>query len=133
LDSIDTSAVPGEPSEIKVTVTVPDASDVLTLYSVDPFLNVPRVVRNTTDVRSSTGAFTESTRTAVIVVEVTPSAGIESRPASREMEAVTPGPLAPPGVPDSPHPISINARKLIRIIRKVIFAYKCFMKNSFQF
>jgi hypothetical protein len=65
---------------------------------------------------------------ALIVVDVIPSAGNESASALRPIVAVTPGPLDPPGLPDSPHPISINARKLTRRIRKVIFAYMCLME-----
>jgi hypothetical protein len=70
----------------------------------------------------------ESTKEARIVVDVMPSAGNDAVSALRPMDAVIPGPLDPPGLPDSPHPISINARKLTRRIRKVIFAYVCLME-----
>ena len=90
LDVAVTCASPGVVPEIKETITLPDSSDVLTVYVVLLFENVPRVAEKVTDVSSSTGDPRLSINVAVIVVELDPSAGIVVELAERVMDAVFP-------------------------------------------
>lgn len=86
LDAAVTSADPGVVAAIRETQTMPVASGVITVIVCVPFIKVPRVVVKVTKVPVETGSFAVSFISAVMVLELVPSAGMMAGSAVKVME-----------------------------------------------